>query len=128
MKNKIYVCGNSLVPEDSSAIRILHDLGRLLPEIEFIPFDPTENFPEGDPVYFLDTVINAKDISVIEDISTLEDSPRNSVHDYDLGMQLKLLGKIGKLPKVIIFGVPGNAKTTDFLNDLVKIIRKTIPI
>ena len=32
--------------------------------------------------------------------------PRNSVHDFDLGFQLKYLKKLGKLGKVTIIGLP----------------------
>ena len=43
-------------------------------------------------------------------VNELIDSPRNSVHDFDLGFQLKYLCKLGKLGEVIIVGLPMNQK------------------
>jgi Ni,Fe-hydrogenase maturation factor len=127
MKKKIYVCGNSLVENDSMPIRILHDLRGLLPEIEFVMYDPTENFPEGDPVYFLDTALDIREVLVMDDPSKLLDSPRNSVHDSDLAFQLKMMKKLGELPRIYIFCVPEKGRKDDILRSLKGQIRKIIP-
>jgi|WetSurMetagenome_2_1015567.scaffolds.fasta_scaffold515597_1 Ni,Fe-hydrogenase maturation factor len=116
---RIYVCGNEMVPEDSMPLRILPYLKDALPEVEFLPFDPSENFPDDDPLYIIDAVLNIDRISVIEDIEKLEDSPRVSVHDSDLGFLLKWMKKLGRLPKIIIFGVPALGSEKELGEELV---------
>jgi len=106
MKKKIYICGNPLVDRDSMPFRILPELKALLPELRFIDFDPTENFPQDDPLYIIDTVINADRVTTVKDLKGLADAPRFSAHDADLAFHLKWLEKMGKLPKLVIFGIP----------------------
>ncbi len=127
MKQKIFVCGNDLVTQDSMPIRILPYLKEVLPEIEFLPFDPSENFPDVDPLYIVDAVLNIKGIAVIEDIGKLEDSPRVSVHDSDLGFHLKWMKKLGRMPKIIIFGVPSEGDEKELQKELAAKIREFIP-
>jgi hypothetical protein len=125
MKKKIYVCGNPLVNADAMPFKILPELRVLLPEVEFIDFDPTENFPEGDELFIVDTVINAKSVLVLRDVEALEDPPRFSAHDADLAFHLKWLKKMGKMPKVTIFGVPAVGEAKKIVEDLVKTIGKS---
>jgi len=126
MKKKIFICGNPLVDVDSLPFRILPELRAILPEIDFIDFDPTENFPHEDPLIIIDSVINAKEIMVIRDLLNLGDAPHVSAHDADLAFHLKWLEKMGQLPKLVIFGVPAEGEEKSILEDLVKMIKKGI--
>ena len=87
-------------------LRLKNGLEKLFPRLNLVVFDPTENFPEDDPVYIVDTVIGIDRVVVIKDVEQLADAPHVSVHDADLAFHLKWLKKLGKLPKVIILGVP----------------------
>ena len=124
MKKKIYVCGNPLVDRDSMPFKILPELKALLPELEFIDFDPTENFPKDNPLYIVDTVINARRVVVIKDLKGLEAAPHLSSHDADLAFHLKWLEKMGKLPRLTIFGVPAQGDGKNILQDLAELIEK----
>ena len=127
MKQRIYVCGNEAVGLDAMPIRILPHLKKALPEVDFLPFDPSENFPEDNPLYIIDAVLNLNGVSVIEDFEKLEDSPRVSVHDSDLGFHLKWMKKLGKLSRVVIFGVPAEGDLTQLEKELAAKIREFIP-
>lgn len=117
MKN-VYICGNPLVDDDSMPFRILKDLKDRFPEINFSDFDPTENFPDDDPLYIIDTVMGIKKVRVIEDVDSFEDAPNLSAHDADLAFHLKMLKKLGRLPRVVIFGVPANGDEKAVLDQL----------
>jgi Ni,Fe-hydrogenase maturation factor len=104
----IYVCGNPLVKEDSLPLRILPVLQKKFPEINFVEFEPTEDLPKEDNLVIIDTVINAKDVMLIDDIDKFVQTKALSLHDFDLGLNLKLAKKLGKIKSVKIIGVPPN--------------------
>jgi Ni,Fe-hydrogenase maturation factor len=118
MKKRVYICGNPLVDEDSMPFRILPVLQKKLPFVDFIEFDPTENFPEDDPLFILDTVINAKEVCIIEDLRSLESAPHVSLHDADLAFHLQWLEKVGKLQQMVIFGVPSAGDENRIIDSL----------
>ncbi len=103
---KIYVCGNPLVKEDSLPVRILPKLRKQHPSIQFTEFDPTEDLPREPELIFIDTVINAKEIMLIDDIDQFVQTKALSLHDFDLGLNLKLAKKMGWLKRIKIIGVP----------------------
>ncbi len=104
----IYVCGNPLVKEDSLPLRILPALQKRFPDINFVEFEPTEDLPKEDNLIIIDTVINAKDVMLIDDIDKFVQTKALSLHDFDLGLNLKLAKKLGRLKSVKIIGVPPN--------------------
>jgi Ni,Fe-hydrogenase maturation factor len=120
----VYICGNPLVDNDSMPFRILEGLKSLFPEINFAEYDPTENFPEDNPVYIIDTVLGIKDVVKIDDIDSFVPSPNLSVHDADLAFQLNLMKKLGKLPEIVIFGVPEKGDEREILDQLSKHLKK----
>jgi len=129
MKKAIYVFGNPLVEEDSLPLKIASKLGEIFPDIEFIVKDPNDNLePKNGELWIIDTIrVNSgqwtansekNKILVIDDLDKIQLNKIYSAHDFDLGFNLKLLRKIGKLKKVVIFGVPvgiGNKKALDQL-------------
>lgn len=109
MMKKIYVLGNPLVPEDSTALKILPQLKKKFPEIEFIVVDPNDNFPpkKEKDLIIIDTVLGIKKLMILDldDFKKQEKTPL-SPHDYDLLFHLLLLKKTKRLDKVKIIGLP----------------------
>ena len=108
-KRVILVFGNPLMEADSLALRILPQLRKLLPDIEFVELDGTESEEiarYGPDVTILDVAKGIEKPVVIADLDQL-DLPRVvSMHDFDLAWNLKLLKKIGKIRSVKIVAVP----------------------
>ncbi|NTV22985.1 MAG: hypothetical protein HGA85_01235 [Nanoarchaeota archaeon] len=120
-KIRIFVVGNSLVDIDSLPLRILPELRKKMPSVDFVEFDPTEEFPVKDPI-ILDTVINAETVSIFTDINKIELQSICSLHDFDLGYNLKLLKKLGQIKSVKIIGVPPNIEEAVAVEEICKIL------
>lgn len=103
----IYLIGNKLVPEDALPIQLKEKLTKRFPAIKFKEFDPTENLPEDSPhLIMIDTVKGIDRVSLFKDIDSFSSQKAYSMHDFDLGWQLKLYKKMGKVEKVTIIGIP----------------------
>lgn len=107
---KVYIFGNEDLAEDNKAFAVAKQLEASFAGIEFIAVKPNEDLPfaEEKRVVILDTIQGIKNVEVLgrEDLDKLVLSPRASVHDFDLGFQLKYLKKLGKLGDVVIIGLP----------------------
>ncbi len=106
------------MPEDSLPFSVAQKLADKLPEIKFIPVKPNEDLPfAGEKqVVIMDTVAGIDKAEVIGDdkLDEILLSPSISIHDFDLGFQLKYLKKIGKLGKVTIVALPQGKKPDYF--------------
>ena len=125
---KVYVFGNIDVPEDNQAIIAAKNLKNKNPEINFIFISPNEDVPfVGEPkVVILDAVQGIDQVELIagSNLEKLLISPRTSVHDFDLGFQLKYLKKLGKIGEVFIIGLPMQGEI-DYLR-IQSILRKLV--
>jgi len=56
----------------------------------------------------MDTVVGLEEVTILteKDLEKLEFPKRATVHDYDLGFQLRYLIKLGKIKNVKIIGLP----------------------
>lgn len=127
MKNKqiIYIFGNPLLDFDNLPIQLAPELSKALPYINFVIMDPNENIhPKNKELTIIDTAVGIDKVKVLEDIDKIELSPQYSLHDHDLGFNLKLLKKLGKLEKVTIFCVPPDINKKQVLKELVDLIRQ----
>jgi hypothetical protein len=108
MNKTILIIGNPTNELDSYPTRILNDLTKSFPRWIFVHWDPSEELPPDtdSSVICIDTVIGIKQPQKFTTIEEFSLSPRNTVHDFDLCIALKLLVKIKKLRSVIIIGVP----------------------
>ncbi|MBI4738795.1 hypothetical protein HY772_04495 [Candidatus Woesearchaeota archaeon] len=122
MMINIYVCGNPLVKDDSLPLRILSTMRKKNPNVAFIEFDPTEDLPCEKEFVCIDTVINAKDVLLLTDIDTFVATKALSLHDFDLGLNLKLAKKMGWLKEVKIIGVPPRMPAEEAVEKIGKII------
>ncbi|MFA5888375.1 MAG: hypothetical protein WC852_06725 [Candidatus Nanoarchaeia archaeon] len=103
---QILVFGNQLVKKDSLPIKLIPPLKKLFPLIEFIELDGIENLEKyGRRLYILDTVEGIKEPCIIH-ISDIRKQKVLSMHDCDLGFNLLLLKKIGKIDDAVIVGIP----------------------
>lgn len=125
---RVYVFGNIDLPEDNKAILIAKELEGKIPHVVFFFIKPNEDVPFVDEkrVVILDTVAGIDRVELIEggDLDRLISAPRSSVHDFDLGFQLKYLKKLGKIGEVFIIGIPMSGKI-DYLR-IQSILRKLV--
>lgn len=111
---KVYVFGNKNLGLDNKALVAQKKLGAIFPHIKFIEVEPNADLPfEPDQhVYIMDTVEGIEEPELIadRDLDKLISTGSVSVHDFDLGFQLKYLKKLGKLGNVTIIGLPMKKK------------------
>jgi Ni,Fe-hydrogenase maturation factor len=125
---KVYVFGNEDLREDKRAFEVAKKLDGKVKKVEFISVKPNEDVPFIDEkfVVILDAIEGIKSVTKVNDndLKKLILPPRSSVHDFDLGFQLKYLKKIGKIGKVTIIGLPMRGKIDYFL--IQSILRKLV--
>lgn len=120
---KIYVSGNPLVKKDSVPLKLMKRLQEKFPDIEFQELEPTDNIPEEKTLHIIDTVIGIDDVQVITDIDKIVTGKVYSLHDFDLGFNLKLLKKAKRIRSVKIIGMPAQMKEEKAFSALVKTIK-----
>lgn len=110
----VYVFGNEDVIEDNLVFTAMKKLEGKIPNVQYITVKPNEDLPfaNEESVIIMDTVMGVDEVRVIteKNIDKLILSPRTSVHDFDLGFQLKYLKKLGKLREITIIGLPKTGK------------------
>jgi Ni,Fe-hydrogenase maturation factor len=114
----VYVLGNLLVEADSLPIKILPKLKSSILNVNFIELDPTENLPQEDHLVIIDTILGIDKITILKDINKIESQKLCSLHDCDLGFNLKLMKKMGKIKDVTIIGVPSNHEEAKAIKEL----------
>ena len=125
-RKKIYIFGNPLLPFDSLPIKLAPRLQTVLPQFEFAIADPNENLkPVDKELVIIDTIEGISEVVVVDDIDKIQIAPLYSLHDFDLGFNLKLLKKIGELDRVKIIGVPMEGDEDKIINQLLKKIKET---
>jgi hypothetical protein len=113
---RIYVFGNPDLEVDSLPLRILPELKKLLPEIEFQIVDPNDDWPcealakEG--MVILDTAVGISEVMVFNNLDKFTPPPRVSLHDFDALTNLRYLQKLGKIKSVKVIAIPAETKAT----------------
>jgi len=124
----IYLCGNPLLPFDSLPLKFKSRLERAFPNICFKELDPNENLkPINKELVIIDTIEGIDEVKIITDIDQIQVTRLYSMHDFDLGFNLKLLKKIGALEKITIFGVPMKGDEEKILSQLITELSSVIP-
>lgn len=125
---KVYVFGNADLPSDDRAFKVAAKLQDKIQNIDFVTIKPNEDLPfTGEKqIIILDTVLGIKKVEIINesDLDKLVTPPRTSVHDFDLGFQLKYLKKLGKLHQITIIGLPQQGEIDYLL--IQSILRKLV--
>ena len=110
MMKPIYIFGNAEVSDDRAALDVATKLAKDFPELNFKPVPPNADLPvDGSgELIMIDVVEGIDRIQIIteKNLEQLILPPRSSVHDFDLGWQLKYLKKIGELSRFTIIGLP----------------------
>lgn len=117
----ILIFGNPLLKQDSLPIKILPKLTKQFPNISFQEIDPTENlepFIQNKTLNIIDTVEGIKEPIIITNIDQLQTNKLYSMHDFDLGYNLKLLKKIGKIDNIKIIGLPMEINEDDAMDGI----------
>jgi Ni,Fe-hydrogenase maturation factor len=122
-KKTVYVFGNPLVKEDSMPLKLIDKLRKEFPYIEFKEFDTVEDLDLEKELNIIDTVKGIKKVELIEDIDKIVTDKIYSMHDFDLGYNLKLWKKMKMIDKVRIFGIPSNMKEKEAMKELCDVIR-----
>jgi hypothetical protein len=125
---KVSVFGNSEVKEDSLVVNLVAELKKRFPEVEFKIEDPSEGLRPSDKGWWviLDVAKGIKEIKVFKDLDKLVIDQRVSLHDYDVGMELKLLKKVGKAKKIRVIAVPMGMKKKAALKGIISQLEKII--
>lgn len=106
-----YIFGNPLLPFDNLPIKFAPKLQKTFPKINFLIFDPNENLkPQNKKLFIIDTVEGTKDVLVLTNPEKIVAERGFSLHDFDLGFNLKLLQKIGELKEIFLIGLPMKTK------------------
>ncbi len=127
MKTTIYLFGNLLLDFDNLPIKLLPRLRDQFPQIDFIVMDPNENIkPINEELIIIDTVMGINKVIIFNDLDKIQLDKIYSPHDLDLGFNLKLLQKIGKLKKITIFGVPSRINESKALEELITLIKQAL--
>ena len=120
----IYVFGNPLVREDSLPLKLIAKLRKEFPSLVFKEFDTVEDLEIEKELNIIDSVKGIKKVELIEDVDSIVTEKIYSMHDFDLGYNLKLLKKMKMVDKVRIFGIPMKINEKEAFEQLSKIIRK----
>ncbi len=125
---RIYICGNPLVEEDSLPVKLLPELRKNHPEMNFVELDPSEDLPHEKELIIIDTIINAMGVMVLDNIDAFAGTKTCSLHDFDLGTNLKLAKKMGLVKKITIIGIPPSMKekeAAEKIGDVLHSLSKT---
>lgn len=123
---KILIFGNSLVEQDNLAIRLIPKLKQEFPNIQFIEADPTEELQNyGKDLTMIDIAEGIDEVKILElktldDFSKLQINKIYTMHDFDLGYNLRLLKKLNLIKTVKIICIPFKGDEKEIFNGLKK--------
>jgi len=124
---KVFVFGNPDLDFDSFPLRILPELKKRLPEIDFEIKDPNEEWGVSESeLIIIDTVVGIDKPTVFENLENFSAPPRVSAHDFDTYTNLKYLQKLGKIKKIEIIGLPSMISKDVAIEFAIKILSNSL--
>src|SRR4030042_2660287 len=103
----VTVFGNPVEVKDNLAVKLVPELKKRFPEIEFQIVGPTESLePPSDPWIILDVAVGIDKVTVVEDLRDLERVRGDGAHDYDVYLELALRQKLGQLGRIELILIP----------------------
>lgn len=121
---EIYVFGNRDLAFDSLPLRLIPKLTARFPDDSFLVRDPNEEWEFSGPFVVLDTVVGIGEPRLFSSLSSFQSAPRMTCHDFDAYSNLRWLAKIGRLPKLVILGVPPTMEEDAALNAVSELLEK----
>ena len=113
--------GNPIEAKDNLAVRLIPELKKRFPEIDFQIIDPTESLePPTDPWIIIDVGVGIDKVTVVEDLKELERVKGDGAHDYDVYLELTLRQKLEQLKRVKIILVPAKMEEKTAVVEVVK--------
>lgn len=109
MKTVVLCFGNEFVDFDKLPLTLCEELKNKIPKVDFVSCEsPNEilDYSEYDKIFILDVVKEIKDVSIIEDLNMLKERKLFTLHDFDLGLFLKLMDKVEGIKNLKIIGIP----------------------
>ena len=119
----IFVFGNLDLAMDSFPLRILPQLRKKFPSIQFEVKDPNEEWDVPEELTIIDTVVGVKKVTIFDTLEEFTAAPRFSMHDFDALANLRYLKKLGKLKKIKIIGVPPDLSKKEAIESIGNILR-----
>ncbi|MEM4133682.1 MAG: hypothetical protein QXO35_00475 [Candidatus Micrarchaeia archaeon] len=123
---KVYCFGNPLIKNDSLPLEIIPELEKKFPMIKFIPAEYPDEIEDENEINIIDTVDGVENVRLITNIDEICENRRCSMHDFDLGMTLKIMKKIGKIKKINIFAIPMGYKKRKAIKEIEKLLNETL--
>lgn len=119
----VYVFGNPDLPDDSLPLKLIPELQKKFPQIQFETKDPNEEWDVPEELVIIDTVQGIRAVTVFDDLAAFAPAPRVTMHDFDAYANLRLLQKLGKLRKIKIIGIPAAAPENEALQEAILAIK-----
>ena len=120
----IFIFGNLELEMDSLPLRILPELQKAFPSINFEIKDPNEEWVVPEKLIIIDTAVGLKKVKVFEDLDSFDSSPRLTMHDFDALANLRYLKKLGRLKEIKIIGLPPDMSESEAIESVVKVIEE----
>ncbi len=125
MKTALLVFGNEYLKQDNLAIKISKKL-------ELENTDIIRCYSVGDmfkvqgydKVFILDVVKGIKEVTLITDLDKIKKKKIFSMHDFDLGFNLKLLKEVNEVKDIKIIGIPQEGDKGELRKKIKEIIRQ----
>lgn len=121
MQNEhIIIVGNPLVELDRIQFRVAQQLKKTFPTLEFSYWDPTDELPTpvSKQLIIFDSVVGLTKTTVFKSLESFVLSPRSTVHDYDIPVELGLQKKLGKLHEFTIVGIPSDGDVQTIVTEI----------
>jgi len=119
----IYIFGNEDLEVDSLPLKILPELRKKFPEIQFEVKDPNEEWENiGEELIIIDTAVGAKNVAIFDSLEKFARTPSVGMHDFDALTNLRYLQKLGKIKKMKIIGIPPEIKESEAIEKTEQII------
>ena len=110
---QIFVFGNPDHPQDNKALQVTKLIKASFPNIIFSHLDPNDQFDQldlHDELIILDTAVGIRSVVEFTDMNKITNQPSTTMHDFDIGFQLKCLKKLGKIKRVRVIAIPVDMK------------------
>ncbi len=120
---EIWLFGNPDLPVDALPIKLLPKLKAAFPAVQFSVQDPLDEWEIPPSLTIIDTVQGLEHVQVFDSLDAFQQDRRVTMHDFDLGMQLQFLKKLGKLPSLRIIGVPPTLSEDEAFTQITAVLR-----